>query len=57
MFQQRALNEVNGSELPPVKPSLVTVAAKLECLYQYPDFEQFNAMLSNMMNELTKVCT
>ncbi|XP_028176005.1 uncharacterized protein LOC114364181 [Ostrinia furnacalis] len=33
----------------------MTVAPVVECLYQYPDLEQFNAMLSNMMNELTKV--
>ncbi|KAL0871553.1 hypothetical protein ABMA27_004088 [Loxostege sticticalis] len=33
----------------------VTVAPIVECLYQYPNSEQFNAMLGNMMNQLTMV--
>nr|XP_021189404.2 uncharacterized protein LOC110375574 [Helicoverpa armigera] len=33
----------------------MTAAPEVECLYQYPEKEQVNALLSNMMNELTKV--
>lgn len=33
----------------------VTAAPEVECTYQYPEKDQVNAMLSNMMNELTKV--
>ncbi|CAH1638461.1 unnamed protein product [Spodoptera littoralis] len=33
----------------------VTVAPEVECIYQYPEKDQVDALLSNMMNELTKV--
>lgn len=33
----------------------VTAAPVLECMYQYPEEDQVQAMLSNMMNQLTKV--
>lgn len=32
----------------------VTAAPDGECIYQYPEKEQVDALLSNMMNELTK---
>ncbi|KAJ0178031.1 hypothetical protein K1T71_005854 [Dendrolimus kikuchii] len=37
------------------KRDKMTAAPLVECLYQYPKKKQVNAMLSNMMNELTKV--
>ncbi|XP_049874448.1 uncharacterized protein LOC126372642 [Pectinophora gossypiella] len=33
----------------------MTAAPPVECVYQYPETRQVNAMLSNMMNQLTKV--
>ncbi|CAD0201077.1 unnamed protein product [Chrysodeixis includens] len=33
----------------------VTVAPEVECVYQYPEQGQVDALLSNMMNQLTKV--
>ncbi|XP_053606901.1 uncharacterized protein LOC128673223 [Plodia interpunctella] len=35
--------------------SMVTAAVKVECVYQYPEREQVEALLSNMMNQLAKV--
>ncbi|XP_045496018.1 uncharacterized protein LOC123694592 [Colias croceus] len=33
----------------------VTAPAMMECVYQYPEKEQFDAVLSDMMNQLTKI--
>ncbi|CAG9794120.1 unnamed protein product [Diatraea saccharalis] len=35
--------------------SNMTAPPVLECIYQYPDQKQMETILSNMMNELTKV--
>lgn len=35
----------------------MTVAPEVECVYQYPEKNQVEALLSNMMNQLTKVTT
>jgi hypothetical protein len=52
--QKRAVDHKDSDVTRP-RIENVTVPAVLECPYQYPDLQQFNAMLSNMMNELTMV--
>lgn len=37
------------------KSGHVTAAPRVKCVYQYPEKKQVDALLSNMMNELTKV--
>lgn len=38
-----------------VNESQVTAGPVVECIYQYPEKKQVDAILSNMMNVLTKV--
>ncbi|KAG6454719.1 hypothetical protein O3G_MSEX008829 [Manduca sexta] len=49
------IEEKQKSVVGPIEARQVTAAAMVECPYQYPEKEQVNAMLSNMMNQLTKV--